>query len=159
MKKISVVLSFLFLTLSSSYGQWYVKKYQVTDINLLSKEQLEESLLKSNRDLLTSGVTAGAGALIFIIFKYAKPGMSEDPGVIEQLLGDKGVNKIGLIAGAGILIGGTIASIVYIGRSGRIKSIIRRNYPTVGSLDFSPAVILNSYTRSSCPGFTLTYNF
>jgi hypothetical protein len=85
--------------------------------------------------------------------------MSDDPSVIEQILVDEGVNKVGIITGIGILIGGSIASIDYLGRIGRIKSVINKNYPPFGSIDISPAIILNRYTLLSCPGFTLTYNF
>ncbi len=85
--------------------------------------------------------------------------MSDDPSFFEQLIGDKGVNDIGMITGAGILIGGTIASIAYLGRIVRIKSVIKKNYPLDGSVNILPAMILNNYTQSYCPGFTLNYNF
>jgi hypothetical protein len=159
MKK-AIIVSFLALMLIvNSYGQWYHKKYQVTDINLLSKEQLEESLKISKSNLLFAGCTAATGGAIFLLFKYLKPGMSDDPSVIEQLLGDEGVNKAGEIFGLGVLIGGSIASIAYIGRVGRIRSVLNKNYPALGSLKISPVVILNSFARSSSPGFRLTYNF
>jgi hypothetical protein len=159
MKKViisTILLLILFINLS---GQWYVKKYHVTDINFLTREQLEESLANSKTGLKTAGIIAGTGGVFFLIFKYLRPGMSDDPSVIEQILGDEGVNKVGMITGIGILIGGSIAGIAYLGRIGRIKSVINRNYPSVGSLDISPTIILNGYTRSSSPGFMLTYNF
>ena len=159
MKKSIIVSCLLLLSFINSNGQWYVKKYNVTDINFLSREQLEESLGKSKNALLFSGCIAGSGGLFMILSIYVHPGMSEDPSVFEQLIGDKGIDNILLYAGAGMLVGGTIASIVYLGRVGRIKSVIKKNYPSVGSLDISPAIILNSYTRSYSPGFTLTYNF
>jgi hypothetical protein len=159
MKKViisTILLLILFINLS---GQWYVKKYHVTDINFLTREQLEESLANSKTGLKTAGIIAGTGGVFFLGFKYLRPGMSDDPSIIEQILGDEGVNKVGMITGIGILIGGSIAGIVYLGRIGRIKSVINRNYPSVGSLDISPTIILNGYTRSSSPGFMLTYNF
>ena len=159
MKKViisTILLLILFINLS---GQWYVKKYHVTDINFLTREQLEESLANSKTGLKTAGIIAGTGGVFFLGFKYLRPGMSDDPSVIEQLLGDEDVNKVGMITGIGILIGGSIAGIAYLGRIGRIKSVINRNYPSVGSLDISPTIILNGYTRSSSPGFMLTYNF
>ena len=159
MKKVIIVAFLLLISFINSSGQWYLRRYAVSDINFLSREQLDESLVKSKKDLLGSGITAGSGGVIFLIFKYLRPGMSNDPSVIEQLLGDEGMNKVGMIAGVGLMVGGTIASIVYIGRIGRIKSVINKNYPSFGSLDISPAIILNSYTRSYCSGFSLTYCF
>jgi hypothetical protein len=159
MTKIAIVLFLLSVSFNISFGQWYVKRYQVNDINFLTKTQLEESLATSKKDLLTTGGIAGFGGILIVVFKYFKPGMSDDPSFIEQLLGDKGVNDIGIGLGIGMLVGGTIASIVYIGRIGSIRSAINRNYPSYGFFKVSPAIILNSDTRSSFPGFRLTYNF
>jgi hypothetical protein len=85
--------------------------------------------------------------------------MSDDPGWIEELLGDEGVNNIGMVAGAGIFAGGAIASIVYMGRIGSIKTAIRKNYPSLGSVNISPALLLNNYTKQFSPGLRLTYIF
>ena len=159
MKKVIISSFLLLIYVINSSGQWYVKKYQVTDINFLTKVQLEESLGNSKGDLLTSGSIAITGGAIFLIFKYLRPGMSDDPSVIEQLLGDEGVNKVGVITGLGMLIGGSIVSIAHLARIGRIKSHINKNYPSVGSLDISPAIILNGYTRSYYAGFSLAYSF
>jgi hypothetical protein len=159
MKKIILAVYLFLISITSSYGQWYVKRYNVTDINLLSKEQLEESLGKSKKVLLFSGCIAGLGGLFMIGSIYVHPGMSEDPSFIEQLIGDKGMDTIFLLTGAGMLAGGTIASMVHLGRIGKIKSVIRKNYPPTGSINISPAIILNSCTQSYYPGFTLTYNF
>ena len=158
-KKVILVTFLMLVSLFNSSGQWYVKKYQVTDINSLTSGQLEESLANSKTGLKSAGIIAGTGGVFFLGFKYLRPGMSDDPTVIEQLLGDNGVNMVGMIISGGILIGGTIASIVYIGRIEKIKSVINKNFPPFGSIDISPAIILNRYTRSSCPGFTLTYKF
>jgi hypothetical protein len=159
MKKVFLVTFLLLISFIDSYGQWYAKKYQVTDINFLSRRQLKESLGNSKGDLLTSGSIAITGGVIFLIFKYLRPGMSDDPSIIEQLLGDEGVNKVGVITGLGMLIGGSIASIPYLGRIGRINSVINKNYPSLGSLDIAPTIILSRLNRSSCPGLRLTYNF
>jgi len=159
MKKVILVTFLMLVSLFNSSGQWYVKKYQVTDINSLTSGQLEESLANSKTGLKSAGIIAGTGGVFFLGFKYLRPGMSDDPTVIEQLLGDNGVNMVGMIISGGILIGGTIASITYLGRIGRIKSVIHRNYPSFGSLNISPAVILKSNMRTPCPGFRLTLNF
>ena len=159
MKKVIISAFLLLIYVINSSGQWYVKRYQVTDINFLSKVQLEESLQNSKNKLLFAGCTVAMGGAAFLISKYLKPGMSDDPTVIEQLLGDDGVNKVGMITGAGLFIWGSIASIVHLGRIGRIRSVINKNYPSVGSLEISPAIILNGYARSYSAGFSLNYSF
>ena len=159
MKKVIISAFLLLIYVINSSGQWYVKKYKITDINFLSKVQLEESLQNSKNKLLFAGCTTAMGGAAFLISKYLKPGMSDDPTVIEQLLGDDGVNKVGMITGAGLFIWGSIASIVHLGRIGRIRSVINKNYPSVGSLKISPAIILNGYARSYSAGFSLNYSF
>ena len=69
------------------------------------------------------------------------------------------MGKTYIVAGAGMVAGGIITGIIYLGRFGKIRSTINNNYPSAGSLNVSPLLILNSYTKSYCPGFTLTYNF
>jgi hypothetical protein len=159
MKKTIIALCFLLISTISSYGQWYVKRYKVTDINFLTKQQLDESLSDSKKDLVTFGCITAGGGIIFAIFKYLHPGMSEDPSVTEQLIGDEGVNKIGMASGIAIFAIGAIGSIAYIDRVGKIKSAIQTNYPSAGSLNISPAIISNSYARKAFPGIALTYNF
>jgi hypothetical protein len=159
MKKIIIVSFLMIILFINSFGQWYIKDYKVTDINFLSKQQLEESLGKSKKGLLNSGIIAGIGGAIFLGAKYLPYEPSDDPTFLEQLIGDKGMNDIGIVTGAGILVGGTIASIAYLGRIGRIRSVINKNYPFLGSLKISPAIISKSYKRSSCPGLTLTCIF
>jgi hypothetical protein len=159
MKKCLYVFFFALISVNNIFGQWYVKKYQVSDINSLTKTQLEESLEKSKSDLFISGGIAGLGGVMIVIFKYLKPGMSDDPSFIEELIGDEGINKIGMAFGFGFLAGGTVAGIVYIGRIGSIKSAMRRNYPYNGSLSISPDLILNRYSRIASPGIRLTYSF
>ena len=159
MKKYCYVFFFLLISVNNIFGQWYVKKYQVSDINSLTKTQLEESLKNAKSDLLISGGIAGLGGVMIVIFKYLKPGMSDDPSVIEELIGDDGMNKIGMAVGFGFLAGGIVASIVYSGRLGSIRSAIRRNYPYDGSLSLSPGMIINRYSRITSPGIKLTYSF
>ena len=159
MKKTILILCMSIISILNSNGQWYVRQYHVNDIDFLTKEQLETSLRRSKSDLLISGVIAGAGGLVFIIYKYVGPGMSDDPSWFEQTIGDEGVNKIGMTVSAGVLIAGTIISICHLGRIIRIKSAIGRNYPSIGSLNISPTIGLNSFTRTLHPGFSITYNF
>ena len=159
MKKKFMVSCLLIIGAANLYGQWYEKKYNVSDINLLSRDELEESYIQSKNDFLISGIVAVTGGVITVLFRYGKPGMSEDPGVIGLLLGDEGVNTAGFYFGLGLLAGGTIAGTYFLGRMGSIKSAIRRNYASIDRFNISPSAIFNGCTKSFIPGFTLTYNF
>jgi hypothetical protein len=111
-------------------------------------EQLEESLGKSKQYLLSSGFIAGVGGVFMIVSIYGHPDMSEDPSIIEQVIGDKGIKNIFLYAGVGMLAGGTIASIAYLGRIGRSRSVINKNYSSLELLNISTTAVLNSCTKS-----------
>jgi len=78
---------------------------------------------------------------------------------LEKILGEKVINDIAMVFGAGFFAGGTIASIGYLGRYGKIKSTLNRNFPSSGSLNLSPVIVLGRYMHLICPGFTLTYRF
>jgi hypothetical protein len=159
MKRIVILFFLLIITLPRLQGQWYTKKYGVSDINFLNQVQLEESLKSSKENILISTAFIGGGGVIFLLFKYLGPGMSDDPTFIEELIGDEGMNKLGMAFGLGLAAGGVVGSVVYIGRTGKIRSVLRSNFPGTGSLQISPDIILNRYTRTSCPGIRLTYNF
>ena len=161
MKKIIIAVCLLFISVTSSYGQWYFRKYHVTNINSLSIIQLQESL-KNSKTGLRGAILIGAGGgvlmgLLGVCTLYL--GFGDNPSRLAELLGSEFMGRTYLVIGAGLFAGGTIASIAYIGRIGRIKSVIRKNYPYAGSLNISPAIILDNSTRSYCPGFTLTFNF
>jgi len=158
--KIKIINSCLLLFFSiNSFGQWYARSYNVTDIYSLSENQLNELLGESKNNLLVSGGIAGGGVILFLLGRYTDPDIDENSSFFEQLVGDEGMKKIGMVAGLGMLAGGTIASIVYLGRVIRIKSIINEYYPSIGSINFTPTIILNSNTKSCYTGFMLTFNF
>ena len=159
MKKSLVISCLLLSTFISSYAQWYTKRYNVTDINNLSKEQLEESFGKSKKSLVFSGVIAGFGGTVFIVARYIGFGESEDPGFVEELIGEEGMNDIAIGTGIGMLVGGTIAGIACLGRMARIRSVINKNYPSFEGLNLTPAGVYNCYTKTFSPGIKLTYNF
>ena len=74
----------LFLAATCLQGQWYYEKYGVIDINYLSMEQLDEARVDTKQDLLVSGALTIGGGLSYLLFRYGKPGMSEDPGIIRS---------------------------------------------------------------------------
>jgi len=158
MKKSILILSVLLFTFNNSYGQWFVKKYQVSDINQLSRTQLEESLKNTKDNIFTYGVIAGIGGGICFVSAFSAWSF-EDPSFFEQLIGEKGMSDILTGVGIGFLAGGTIAAIGYMDRKGKIKSAIQRNFPPAASFRFSPKMILNDYTASYGMGLSITYNF
>lgn len=141
MKKVIAGLFLFMLTLLSAEGQWYTRQYNVSDINQLSKPQLELSLVHAKTNLLTSASVSGMGVIGWVILSYAHTGI------------------IGSYICGGIFIGGAVFSIGYIERIAKIKSAIRRNHSSAGSVSIAPAIIKNTYTRTCSAGVALTYNF
>jgi hypothetical protein len=154
---IYLLISFPFTTCLQ--GQWYYEKYGVTKINHLSMEQLDEARVDTKQDLLVSGGLTIGGGLFYLLFRYGKPGMSEDPGFIEELLGDEGVNKLGMVCSLAIMAGGSIYLIDSMGRMARIKSAINYNRPYSGSLSISPYVMPFARNGSFYSGLTISLKF
>ncbi len=140
-----------------SFGQWYEKKYNVNDINLLSREQLEESLKDYKTELLYSGVISVAGAGIFVAGRYLPYEVNDESSFIEQLIGERGMKKIVMATGVGIAAGGLVAGIVYLGRIGKIKSVIKEYYASGAKIIISPDVLINN--QSMVAGFSVTFSF
>lgn len=145
----------------SAQGQWYVKKYNVSDIDYLTREQLEESIQSSKVGAYASLGVMGIGGLVVLIESFFPYSMEDDDNVtfFEELLGEKGIHKVNIAAGVGISAGGAIASIVFLERFGTLKSVLKRNFPVSGSLNLSPALIMERTTHSLYPGVTVTFNF
>ena len=161
MKKPITLLFLLTLCLTDSFGQWYERKYNVTDINFLTREQLEEATKNTKSDIYVSLAVTGLGGVVILIEKLIPYRLEdeEDPTFFEQLLGDKGMHKVIIGTGIGIAGAGTIVCISYLGRLGTIRSTLNRNFPSFGSLNLTPTIVLERYSHSLCPGLTLTYSF
>jgi hypothetical protein len=67
MKKLLFILSVLLFSFNNSDGQWFVKKYQISVINQISRSQFEKSLEKAKYNLLTPSIIAGSGGCICTI--------------------------------------------------------------------------------------------
>ncbi len=159
MKKLLFVLVALLVLGLNSSGQWYQKKYNVNDINQLTRDQLQESLANTKTALIFSSLIAGFGGVLFVVCKYLKPGMGEDPGWLEQLIGDDGMNKIGMGLGIGLFAGGGIATMVHLERNSKIKAALRSNYPPAAYLKISPLMVSVNKCQSLSPGVRFTFNF
>jgi len=160
MKRIFILITLLFIICLSSNGQWYVKKYGVSDINYLTGAQLSESLKNANQLTLASWIVAGMGGLmIFFGRDIVHHGLPEDATFLEQLLGNKFMGNTYIVLGTGILAGGTVCGFAGLGRIASIKSAIKRNNAPLGLLTVSPEVFLNNDTRSVTPGVGVKINF
>ena len=157
MKHLVLILALLILS-NYSNAQWYTKKYYAKDINQLTREQLNESLHDSNTNLGISGVAVGLGAVVFVISKY-NLWTNDEPSLFEQLVGEKGMNDIYAGAGIAIMAGGLIAFLSNVERIKNIKMAMRRNFPPLGQIRFTPKIDYNRYTASGNFGVSLTYNF
>jgi hypothetical protein len=141
MKRIIFGFCLFMLTLFSSYGQWYERQYNVTDINQLSKAQLELSIEDAKNNILTSSLVGGVGGIGWLILNLA-----------HEVI-------IASYICAGVFVGGAVVSFAYWKRIVKIKSTIRRNYPATASLNISPSLILNKYSGVYCSGISLKLNF
>jgi len=160
MKRITILFSLASLTFISTFGQWYYDSYGVTDINMLSLEQLDEALGNTKSDIGKAGAFTIAGGLIIGVGYYTLyQGLGEDPTFLEELLGSRVMGKTYIVCGAGLFVAGTIWSISDLGRIARIKSVRNRNYPLTGSLSISPVFIRNDYLRSASPGIAVIIDF
>jgi len=158
--KRSVAAGFILLCLSLSVsGQWYNKTYGVTDINSLSLDQLQESLKKSNTEILISLGAIGVGALVILLEKVQPYEVNDDSPLFDQIMGSNGMHYMTIGLGTLIAAYGVTGTFAYIGRSAVIKSTIRKNFPVEGKLNISPAVLFNSYTRGYAPGISLSVRF
>jgi len=149
----------LFLAASCIQGQWYYKKYGVLDINYLSLEQLDEARLNTKEELVASGFIAIGGGLCYIIFRYIKPGMSEDPSFFEELLGDEGVNKLGMGCSLAAIAGGSVYWVVSMSRKASINATIRSKQSYSGSLSISPQIIPGIRSGNIYSGFAFSIKF
>lgn len=159
MKKIIIILSLLLISFINSYGQWYVKKYQVSDINLLSREQLQESLESSRKGILYSGLVGGMGALIYVLGKNKLFDLPDNPTFVEQLLGRNGINNLTAGFGAALFAGSAISAISYMERVGKIKTALNKKGQSFGSVFIAPKVFSNDHMESYQIGVSLTCNF
>jgi hypothetical protein len=160
MKKTIIFSGLLVLCAINMYGQWYVDKYDVTDIDYLTQQELEESIHYSRQGVYGSLVIMGMGGAIVLIERFF-PYEADDENMtlIESILGEKGMRKAIIAGGVGVSAAGVVAGIVYLGRLGTLKSALRSNFPSEGSLSLSPTLFMERTSHNLYPGVTLTYNF
>jgi hypothetical protein len=142
MKKVVFGIFLFIIAFLNAEGQWYLKQYHVSDINQLSKAQLELSIVKAKNNILTASLVGGIGAISWWLLRTA------NEAIITSYVC------------AGVFVGGAIVSLIYLQRIAKIKTALKINYPTApGSISISPAVIKNSYTQTFSSGISLTFTF
>jgi len=141
MRRVIFGLILFLMAFLNAEGQWYERQYHVSDINQLSKAQLELSLVKTKSDILTAGLVGAVGGISWALLRIAHE------AIITSYIC------------AGVFVGGAIVSLACLQRITKIKSTIKRNYPASASLSISPALILNKYSGSYCSGISLTFSF
>jgi hypothetical protein len=161
MKKAIILLCLFILFSFDAHGQWYVNKYEVTDIDYLTQQQLEESIKDTRGKLYTSLACIGIGGVVVLMERLVPYKLEDDDNVTlaEDLLGEEAMHKIIIAGGVGVSIAGTVASIAFLGRLVTIRSALNRNFPVPGSLCLSPSLIMDRTSHNLCPGVTLTFNF
>jgi hypothetical protein len=158
MKKFLLSALFMLLVLTNSFGQWYQRRYNVNDINLLTRDQLEESLSRAKFSLIGSSFLAVSGAGLALLSRYGESDDEDEP-FLDWLFGEETMKDVWFYTGLALCAGSLVSVVVCIDRTANIKSTLRTNYPASGSLQISPAAIYCSDTRSLRPGITLTFRF
>ncbi|MFZ0281236.1 MAG: hypothetical protein WAL29_06285 [Bacteroidales bacterium] len=159
--KTLIVICLLLWQITDSYGQWYTRKYDVSDINFLTETQLQESMKDTKSGVYVSLAVAGLGGVVILLENLMPYTLEdeEDPTFFEQLLGTRGMHTVIIGTGIGLAGAGTIACFGCLGRLGTIRSALNRNFPSSGSLNLFPSIVFENYTHSICPGLTLSYRF
>lgn len=161
MKKIIILSGLLAICAINVYCQWYVKKYDVTDIDYLTQQELAESIQDTRLGVYGSLGIMGIGGVMILMERFFPYNEEDDDNVtlIESILGEKGMHKVTIAGGVGLSAIGAAAGIVYLGRHGSLKSALIRNFPSEGSMSLSPSLIMERTSHQLYPGVTLTYNF
>lgn len=160
MKKILLIAYLFLFFICEVNGQWYTRRYQVADINLLTKDQLNESLKHARGNCIGACAMVGVGGIGFVIFQFVRPSLEEDHGWFADLVGEQGMNDLGAFTCAGIIAASAIVAVTNLGRMSRIRSVIRKNFPAgEGTIHISAVPLYNLDTRTCHPGISLTYNF
>jgi len=158
MNKLLLVVCLLSI-FGNAHGQWYVKKYNVPDIYQLSGPQLNESLQQAESNVVFSGITAGLGGFIIIITQYGDVVKKDNPSLMAEILGYEGMKTAFTLLGAGVLAGGSVGTIIYLGRIMRINKVLLYRDSNYGALHLSPTIIPGYNKVPPRWGVSLTCNF
>ncbi|NVO21629.1 MAG: hypothetical protein HXX13_18150 [Bacteroidetes bacterium] len=159
MKRIIVLSIVILMLINQAFGQWYTRKYHVNSINLLTREQLDESLKASKNNLMGSGICAGMGLGLILVSRYGSWAPETNPTLIQQIMGKKWKNTTAYIFGGALLLGGSTAFVINLGRIPKIKKTLNSNYHSSGSISARPGIIPAGPDGSFSGGISMQYNF
>lgn len=159
MKRLFSTFFISFILYLSLYGQWYTKKYGVTDIRDLTDIQLRTYLSESKYLARTGGGCIVFGGLMIVVTKTTyKNGLPDDATLAENLLGSRFMKALLNIAGLGLIGGGVIAGEIGLRRSGIFKEELNERKLTGTSLNLRP-VVLNDNNGFLYPGLSFSIQF
>jgi hypothetical protein len=157
MKKI-LLCTFLIALLFDANAQWYNKKYGVSSINDLTREQLMLELKKANSMLITGkimmvtgGVTAGVGGIVALAGLVGIIG-----GAISN--SDESIDRSDNVMKTGFKIGIIGSVIFWTGLPIKITGKSRKNSIELALLKFKP-VTFSGTIPLVASGVGITINF
>jgi len=158
MKKQIIISILFFAILCNSSGQWYYKKYKVTEISDLSSLQLEESLenemlnLRVSRYFVFAGACGLAAGTVMIANNSATPVLpGEDPSNFMA--------GLYFTAGLGFAAGGLAYAIVSRKHINHIKTAQRQLILNGSSLNIHPEFLPGRRNEKFVPVISLFLSF
>jgi hypothetical protein len=154
MKKVLLIISTLILLSVSGNCQWYNRRYGVNDINQLSKEQLNQALIRTQRGI-SGGRTLSLVSAIGIC------------GGIIEILATRNVGEgFGILAGMGLIIVSVPLEIVGLtkwgindSRAKSIKEVLKSTELKTGLLNYHEINIYSDSQVSLIPCLSVIIHF
>ena len=154
MKKVLLIISTLLLLSVSGNCQWYNRLYGVNDINQLSKEQLNQALIRTQRGI-SGGRTLSLVSAIGIC------------GGIIEILATRNVGEgFGILAGMGLIIVSVPLEIVGLtkwgindSRAKSIKEVLKSTELKTGLLNYHWINIYSDSQVSLIPCLSVIIHF
>jgi hypothetical protein len=154
MKKVLLIISTVILLSENGNCQWYNRRYGVSDINQLSKEQLNEALIMTQRGI-SGGRTLSLVSTIGIC------------GGIIEILATRNVGEgFGILAGMGLIIvsvpleiGGLTKWGINDSRAKSIKEVLKNTELKTGLLNYHGINIYSDSQVSLIPCLSVIIHF
>jgi hypothetical protein len=154
MKKVFLIISSVILLSVNGNCQWYNRRYGVNDINQLSKEQLNEALIRTLRGI-SGGRTLSLVSAIGIC------------GGIIEILATRNVGEgFGILAGMGLIIVSVPLEIVGLtkwgindSRAKSIKEVLKSTELKTGLLNYHGINIYSDSQVSIIPCLSVIIHF
>jgi hypothetical protein len=153
MKKTILLISAALLISVSSNCQWYQRKYEVNDINLLSKDQLNTAASNSKAGL-AFGFIFSVPATIGIVSGLV---MMQAP--YPESLGKAFAGLAWIIISVPPEILGLTLLGIHSSRLKSINAVLKNTEIDMGIINYPSGKELNGPVGSTLPGFSITYRF